>query len=157
MRSTDTPAWSRSVVTSEQSCWILVPAPNLRNYWCGQFTRCRNVGLNGFTYPQRPNCLLPSPGAKMLPPIRVVPCTGIEPVIPPWKGGVLTPWPTRHLVSAHVGTRTQTIFGFGDRRSTNWTTHAVLLACLSPSVWSQQNCYGPPSLFMFSDHPTSPG
>ena len=24
--------------------------------------------------------------------------TGIEPVLPPWKGGVLTAWPTDHLV-----------------------------------------------------------
>ena len=28
----------------------------------------------------------------------LVPRTGIEPVTPPWKGGVLTPWPTRHFV-----------------------------------------------------------
>ena len=32
--------------------------------------------------------------------------TGFEPVLPPWKGGVLTPWPTDHTINGHEWTRT---------------------------------------------------
>ena len=43
----------------------------------------------------------PQSGYNTKPALRAgfvgVPRTGIEPVIPPWKGGVLTPWPTRHF------------------------------------------------------------
>ena len=34
---------------------------------------------------------------------RLVTRTGIEPMLPPWKGGVLTAWPTGHNLVAVVG------------------------------------------------------
>ena len=35
--------------------------------------------------------------------------TGFEPVLPPWKGGVLTTWPTGHDIKINSGRRTRTV------------------------------------------------
>ena len=43
--------------------------------------------------------------------------TGIEPVLPPWKGGVLAAWPTSRIVVAEVGFEPTTIRVWTERSS----------------------------------------
>ena len=43
--------------------------------------------------------------------------TGIEPVLPPWKGGVLAAWPTSHIMVAEVGFEPTTIRVWTERSS----------------------------------------
>ena len=43
--------------------------------------------------------------------------TGIEPVLPPWKGGVLAAWPTSRIMVAEVGFEPTTIRVWTERSS----------------------------------------
>ena len=45
--------------------------------------------------------------------------TGIEPMIPPWKGDVLTSWPTGHMVAA---------VGFEPTTNRVWTEYSSQLS-----------------------------
>ena len=50
--------------------------------------------------------------------------TGIEPMIPPWKGGVLTSWPTGHMVAAA---------GFEPATNRVWTEYSSQLSYAATS------------------------
>ena len=57
---------------------------------CGIRTHARFYTPDGF----QDRSLQPDLGN---PPYYIIVRTGFEPVLPPWKGGVLTPWPTDHI------------------------------------------------------------
>ena len=58
---------------------------------CGIRTHARFYTPDGF----QDRSLQPDLGN---PPCYIIVRTGFEPVLPPWKGGVLTPWPTDHIM-----------------------------------------------------------
>ena len=82
--------WTYDLRVMSPTSYLAAPsrANNIKG-GCGIRTHARFYTPDGF----QDRSLQPDLGN---PPYIIV-RTGFEPVLPPWKGGVLTPWPTDHI------------------------------------------------------------
>ena len=96
----------RWIRTTEASCsrftvcplWPLGNPPIFNSYWIARFSAKPMIGLEPITCWLQISCSANWATSAYI--LQMTP-TGIEPVLPPWKGDVLTAWP-RSLICKHL-------------------------------------------------------